>query len=577
MRRVVGVPLVAFLFVLAIVNPAAAATDPVDSLAPGRIRVTPTLVGLAADLDGGRVDLSANGQFVLFDRTGTGLGLFDTVRRQTVILGGDGSRPFAVSDSGGVALYTSDGQPIRWERSTGQTIALPTDGGLITDMAMSQSGAVVAYTEQTSGGSGVLRVWTSTRVRSFSAAVNPSPGPDDRDVYVTANGQRVLFRFSTGVREVAVASGTVTFSPLTTVTGINRDGSLQVLVPDSGARFTVGPTTGGTPTPVEYPAPAGDRESGVAFAGDGGSVIFASNDELYRWHTNGDLEYLQPSGAAVLGTPQDASITGRFVLLSRPGATQGILEVIDLDGPVIPIVTTESLEGPQLSDQIRRLYLAYFDREPDPGGLREWMVARARGGSLQGVSSAFAASTEFQNEYGSLSDEEFVELVYLNVLGRPAEPAGRTFWLGQLAAGMSRGRLMTEFSEGPEFRNRTLTTTPALPLAHRIERLYQAYFRRGADQPGLDYWLERLTFGAGLGALSNEFVRSDEFQNTYGSLSDEEFIDLVYRNVLDRDPDEAGRAFWLGQLSSGSMSRGTVMVGFSESAEFIIVTDTMPS
>jgi hypothetical protein len=45
-------------------------------------------------------------------------------------------------------------------------------------------------------------------------------------------------------------------------------------------------------------------------------------------------------------------------------------------------------------------------------------------------------------------------------------------------------------------------------------------------------------------------------------------VDLVYQNVLGRAPDTGGRAYWKGQLDTGARSRGNVMIGFSESAEY---------
>ena len=57
---------------------------------------------------------------------------------------------------------------------------------------------------------------------------------------------------------------------------------------------------------------------------------------------------------------------------------------------------------------------------------------------------------------------------------------------------------------------------------------------------------------------------------------DAAFVDLVYRNVLARPPDPAGRAHWAGGLDSGRLTRGGVMIGFSESAEFVRKTGTTP-
>ncbi|MFW2383607.1 MAG: DUF4214 domain-containing protein [Acidimicrobiales bacterium] len=575
-RVVLAVLLVVSLVGLAI--PASAETAPIDSLAESRIRVTTRLVGLAADVDGGRTDLSANGQFVIFDRSGTGIGVFDSVRNQTVVLGDDTARPFAVSDSGGIALYTNLGQPYRWDRATGENLALPWSGGVITDMALDQGGAVVAYTEQTGGSTGVMRIWTAERLRQFGATVTPSPARDDRDVFISADGRTALFRSGSGIRRVEVSSGIASFSLLTSLTGLDRAGSLQVEEGDGfPVRFRIGGTNTTDRTEVNFPAPVNNNLSGVAIAGSGASVLFHSQDELYRWQTNGELHYLQPLTSSALGAPRDASITGRFVLTSRPGATNGILEIVDVSGPQIPNVDRDSLQGPQLGDQIRRLYLAYFDREPDAAGFAAWKVVRATGASLDAVSAEFAASTEFQNTYGALDNGAFVDLVYNNVLGRDPDGAGRAFWIGQLEAGATRGSVMTGFSEGEEFRGRTGTTAAAdAPTAFQIERLYRAYFDRPADQGGLDFWLEQFAGGADLGTLSQEFAGSTEFQNTYGALDNAGFVDLVYLNVLGRLPDDAGRAFWLDRLDTETNTRGQVMIGFSESPEFIIATDTLP-
>ncbi len=111
MRRVLPVCAAVIVALVASIGPAAAATAPTDSIAESRVRVKVTLVGLAPDLDGGRLDLSANGQYVLYDRPGRGVGLYDSVRRNTTVLGDDDAKPFAVSDSGEAVLYTSGVSP----------------------------------------------------------------------------------------------------------------------------------------------------------------------------------------------------------------------------------------------------------------------------------------------------------------------------------------------------------------------------------------------------------------------------------------------------------------------------------
>lgn len=98
-------------------------------------------------------------------------------------------------------------------------------------------------------------------------------------------------------------------------------------------------------------------------------------------------------------------------------------------------------------------------------------------------------------------------------------------------------------------------------------RLYSAYFARDPEFDGLVFWSTKLRTGTSLRNMSAFFADSSEFRNTYGSVDDAGFVNLVYRNVLGRRPDAAGLRFWVNQLSSGRATRAGVMVGFSESGE----------
>jgi hypothetical protein len=107
-----------------------------------------------------------------------------------------------------------------------------------------------------------------------------------------------------------------------------------------------------------------------------------------------------------------------------------------------------------------------------------------------------------------------------------------------------------------------------------VSRLYIAYFQRVPDTAGLQYWVGRYQAGSTLSSISSTFAASSEFDRSYGDLSDRGFVDLVYQNVLDRQPDHAGESFWLGQLAAGR-TRGWLMTQFSESSEH--VDDTAPA
>lgn len=228
-----------------------------------------------------------------------------------------------------------------------------------------------------------------------------------------------------------------------------------------------------------------------------------------------------------------------------------------------------------LDGQVGRIYRAYFSRSPDPAGFGYWQGVRSAGLPMSSVSATFAASAEFAATYGQVNDAAFVDLVYQNVMGRPADASGQAYWTGQLAQGVSRGAVMLAFAESQEFVASTGTVAPRAATDDEVYRLYVAFFLRQPDAGGFAYWVGVRNGGASLETIAASFVASAEFAATYGSVADDRFVQLVYNNVLARHPDPTGDGYWRSQLAAG-LSRGAVMVAFSESAEFVVATGTLP-
>jgi hypothetical protein len=148
---------------------------------------------------------------------------------------------------------------------------------------------------------------------------------------------------------------------------------------------------------------------------------------------------------------------------------------------------------------------------------------------------------------------------YRDFLGREADAAGAAYWTGKISPGVdSRALVINDFLSSAEFAG---TISP-------VARLYFAYFLRVPDFAGLDFWLTYSRSGNSLESISSYFAASPEFNARYGALDNRRFTELVYKNVLGREPDDEGRAFWVKQLDSGVMTRGQVMLGFSESEEY---------
>jgi secreted trypsin-like serine protease len=105
-------------------------------------------------------------------------------------------------------------------------------------------------------------------------------------------------------------------------------------------------------------------------------------------------------------------------------------------------------------------------------------------------------------------------------------------------------------------------------------RLYRAAFKRNPDSSGLDYWVRKRWGGRGPVSIANHFTASSEFTTKYGSLSNNDFITLIYQNVFERNPDPGGRSYWLNKLNSG-VGRGQMLYELSNSSEYRNDTATL--
>ncbi|MBR7800683.1 DUF4214 domain-containing protein [Undibacterium fentianense] len=97
------------------------------------------------------------------------------------------------------------------------------------------------------------------------------------------------------------------------------------------------------------------------------------------------------------------------------------------------------------------LYIAFFNRVPDADGLSYWIDKIKDGMTVDALSNSFyGAAVEYSSLTGysaSMSNADFVKIIYKNVLGRTgttAPPdADINYWAGQLASGnSSKGNLV---------------------------------------------------------------------------------------------------------------------------------------
>jgi hypothetical protein len=184
--------------------------------------------------------------------------------------------------------------------------------------------------------------------------------------------------------------------------------------------------------------------------------------------------------------------------------------------------------------------------------------------SLQVAGMLNPALTITPSGLTSSTNESFVAQQYLDFLGRDGDDEGIAYWANLIANGtIYRADVIDFFVSSAEFQS----------VIAPVSRLYLAYFKRLPDTDGLKHWIELKLNGMALNDISQHFSDSTEFQSTYGNLSNEDFVKLVYQNVLGRESDVDGLIYWAGLLNGGTLNFGTVMTQFSESAENISLTN----
>jgi hypothetical protein len=138
----------------------------------------------------------------------------------------------------------------------------------------------------------------------------------------------------------------------------------------------------------------------------------------------------------------------------------------------------------------------------------------------------------------------------------------------------------------------TATNPPGLVFnlntSQQVELIYIGYFNRAADGPGFNYWVGQNTQAQNGGQsastavtnIANGFTPQAETLALYPFLASAgtnlstpaaqagltTFIANVYQNLFAHAADQAGAAYWLGQITSGTVSLGSAILAIANGA-----------
>jgi hypothetical protein len=156
------------------------------------------------------------------------------------------------------------------------------------------------------------------------------------------------------------------------------------------------------------------------------------------------------------------------------------------------------------------IYVGLLDRNAEYGGWLFQRNALATGAIAAPADRTlvknFLASQEYMLKFGNPSNDEFARLLYRHILLREASPAEVQFRSGQLASGITRFELASQFLSSDEFRSGTGPRLTAFLL-------YALLLQRDptADERALREG--QIAGGADVKALIAEILNSTEFNN----------------------------------------------------------------
>lgn len=174
---------------------------------------------------------------------------------------------------------------------------------------------------------------------------------------------------------------------------------------------------------------------------EGSKVLRPSSGE-----PSGSGDQSSTANDTTASTPSDTSNVAKPVTPADPPSTT-------TGDPAKPVVQAKPIACATDTDSVTESYRLVLQREPDPGGLQNWVGAIQNGDTRLGVLQKIIASEEFASVHANLTDDEFLSFLYHSFFGREPDAAGLQGWRSALAGGQSRASVAQAFTNSPEFKD----------------------------------------------------------------------------------------------------------------------------
>jgi hypothetical protein len=193
---------------------------------------------------------------------------------------------------------------------------------------------------------------------------------------------------------------------------------------------------------------------------------------------------LTPTSAAYI-TSLYANLLHRT---AQPSEVAGWVAVLDSGTPPSAVATAFVTSPEYQANFIESNYQLFLDRQPSPPEINGWLGQIANGLSDQQVEAAFLSSNEFILDHPG-GNTAWINAVYQQVLGRPADPAGQAGWAQALLNGATYFQVAYGIVDSSEAHMRV------------VDDCYRLCLGRAPDSSGDANWV-----GAANGGLAPDFI-----------------------------------------------------------------------
>ena len=136
-------------------------------------------------------------------------------------------------------------------------------------------------------------------------------------------------------------------------------------------------------------------------------------------------------------------------------------------------------------------------------------------------------------------DARYICRVYLDLLGRAADPGGKAFWLRKVVAGEPRTGIIRKYQTTPEYNRRV------------VDDVYKTFLKRNPDKSGQTFWAEKIRKGANPDEVRTQVIGSNEYLTKSGG-SSAGFAAAIYQQVTRVPATKAQVDSVVAQIKAGN-------------------------